>query len=80
MTKPANKVGLMHTAELVERRALAARNSPGYPAVGTPRPAGSEERLTRMREVAWTQRFAFDSTQAPDALVAHVRICAGGAG
>ena len=50
MTKPANKVGLMHTAELVERRALAERNSCGHPETGTQRPAGSEEGLARIRE------------------------------
>ena len=51
--KPANKAGAMHAAEPVERRALAERNSPSYPEVGTQSPTESEEWLARIRAADW---------------------------
>jgi RNA-directed DNA polymerase len=54
--KPANKAWVIRAAEPVERRALAERNSPSYPEVGTQSPAGSEARLARIREAAKRER------------------------
>lgn len=56
MKKPANKVKSSFTAEPVERRASAERNSSSPPEAGTQSPAESEEGLARIRAAARKDR------------------------
>lgn len=73
MTKKTLKM-----AESVERRVLAERKPEQAVVTSTQSGGQAGSGLLRLRTAA--QRRASDSKQEPDALVAHVRICAGGAG
>ena len=69
---------LTESAEFVERRALAERNTNHPPVTATQSAGKAECGLVRVRAAArQINGCTFDSKQEPDALVAHVRICAG---
>ena len=77
----------LEMAESVERRVLAERKAEQAAVTSTQSEGQAESGLLRLRTTAsraaffaWLPVGAFDSKQEPDALAAHVRICAGGAG
>ena len=62
--------------EFVERRALAERNACRTACDRDAEPGGNRSRTRQ--DTCSEYSGTFDSTQEPDALAAHVRICAGG--
>ena len=62
--------------ESVERRTLAERNACRTACDRDAEPGGNRSRTRQ--DTCSEYSGTFDSTQEPDALAAHVRICAGG--